>query len=354
MSTVQARICEMREIESDWRALVRQSRRATPFQSFDWIYSHAACGLSVLPAAVAFVESGACIGIAPMEDVTRGRGFKRLALAGGDYRDLISAPGRETDVAEAFLAWVKNRDCDLVDMRNLRADSVALVCARTKAGASVAVAPHQGYPAVPLPSVWDEYEALLSPSLRRQLRYHRNKLARDIGPARVVRAGKEHLDECLDVMFRLHQKRFEAKGEPGAFASTAVRQFHTQVAQGFCKEGWLRLYVLYAGAKEAAALYCFQKDGEVIYYLGGFDPEFAVYCPSKLLIAHAIKDAIESGARVFDFLKGEEDYKRAWRAESRQTYRLLISSGLRGRAVAATLKLQPRAKRVAARLKRKS
>jgi CelD/BcsL family acetyltransferase involved in cellulose biosynthesis len=43
-----------------------------------------------------------------------------------------------------------------------------------------------------------------------------------------------------------------------------------------------------------------------------------------VLTAHAIEDAIDRGAREFDFLRGDEPYKYTWKPSERRNLRLLL------------------------------
>ena len=62
--------------------------------------------------------------------------------------------------------------------------------------------------------------------------------------------------------------------------------------------------------------------GRTIFYLSGFDPAFARYSPGKLVVAHAIEQAItRDAARAFDFLRGAEAYKYAWGAVDEPLFR---------------------------------
>ncbi|HPU25822.1 MAG TPA: GNAT family N-acetyltransferase [Phycisphaerae bacterium] len=54
------------------------------------------------------------------------------------------------------------------------------------------------------------------------------------------------------------------------------------------------------------------RSRRLYYYLGGFDPEYGRLSPGKLLVAHALEQAIGEGMRGFDVLRGREDYKYEW------------------------------------------
>ena len=58
-----------------------------------------------------------------------------------------------------------------------------------------------------------------------------------------------------------------------------------------------------------ASFLCIEYGGSVGLYNSGFDPAHARLAPGIVLLAHLIRDAIERGVPVFDFLRGEESYK---------------------------------------------
>ncbi|MFX9097154.1 GNAT family N-acetyltransferase, partial [Acinetobacter baumannii] len=51
------------------------------------------------------------------------------------------------------------------------------------------------------------------------------------------------------------------------------------------------------------------------FYQMGFNPEFGSISPGNLLLSFAIRTAIEDGSKEFDFLRGDEPYKRRWQAQ---------------------------------------
>ena len=343
---VSCRIAGWAELKELWRKL-EASCDISPFQTWDWVYNFQSHDLGPGEALLlSFEVEGTCVGIVPLAKMGGKGGLKRLTLLGGDYCDILALPEYQEEVVREFLEWLlaHRGTWDLVDIRGLKPGSPLLHPIAVK-GLRVEKIPHQEYPAACLPPTWEAYLASLGKSLKTQLRYYPNKLARDHGHLGVTLATAETLDKDIDTLFRLHQMRWESKGKPGIFGITQSRDFHKALAPQFLESGILRLFVLRAGGRAAAAAYCFRLNQETIYYVGGFDTELANYRPLKILIGKAIKSSVEEGQTVFDFIKGEEEYKSEWRAENRQTYRLLItSSGLKSKAVVAALKLEPKVK----------
>jgi CelD/BcsL family acetyltransferase involved in cellulose biosynthesis len=70
----------------------------------------------------------------------------------------------------------------------------------------------------------------------------------------------------------------------------------------------------------------------MLFYLSGFDPQWAAFSPGVLLIAHAIEEAIREGQQEFDFLRGNEPYKYLWGAQDSSTWQRTLSHPARDAA----------------------
>ncbi len=346
------------DVMTPWADLVRLSDRATVFQSPEWVISAAHENIFAGDHFLAAVYSESdLIGIIPLTKRGDLGQVKRLLLLGGDYNDAVFHPDWEAPGVEAFARWLRSASthCELADFRSLHPESV-LLAHRDKfysGRTSVQRIAHHSYPVIRLDRSWEEFRGGLSKSLREDLRYLPRRLARDHGTVVVRRAAPENVDADMATLFRLHQSRWQAKGEDGAFATEAVQRFHLSVARGFSGRGALALYTLAVEDKAIGSLYCLESRHETVFYLCGYDPEFAFFSPVKLLLARAIEDAISAGKSSFDFLKGEEDYKNRWQAQPRPTTRLLIGKrGFRPWFVMTGLSLQPQAKALSKRLRR--
>jgi CelD/BcsL family acetyltransferase involved in cellulose biosynthesis len=343
-------------LEQSWRGLWRESPNATVFQSWDWIYSFWKNGLAAgEPLLLSFHDGDRCVAIAPLTRLGTGTQLRRLTLMGGDYCDILATSDASVAAANALFEWLSSQKgkWDMADFKGLPANAV-LLRATEFSGLLQQRLAHQVYPAIDLPTTWSEYMELVGKKLRNQIgRYYVRRLEREHGVVCFRAATGETVLDDMETLFRLHQERWEGKGLPGIFSTEPVRLFHRELATGLSRSGNLRLYVLEVAGEPVGAFYGFAHGSEMIYYLGGFSERYSKHGPLKLLIAHAIRAAIEEGLQVFDFIKGEEDYKNDWRAVSRPTYRLLISRrSLRPQLVITALRMQPTVKQLRRKLKR--
>jgi CelD/BcsL family acetyltransferase involved in cellulose biosynthesis len=157
--------------------------------------------------------------------------------------------------------------------------------------------------------------------LVKQIRYLQRRAERDGLPVSVDNVTQANFEPSFGALVDLHRARWRQRGEQGMLGGD-LEEFHRDAARGLLQEGLLRMYTLSLGRHIAAGFYGYHAAGRTVFYLGGFDPAFASYSPGKLVVAHAIEDAIvRDRARTFDFLRGAEAYKYAWGAADEPLFR---------------------------------
>lgn len=133
--------------------------------------------------------------------------------------------------------------------------------------------------------------------------------------------------------------------EAGSFGIAEYRAFLEDLAAR--KQARKRHYLarLCRDGVTSAALYGFVLGGVLDDYQSGFDP--ARSGAGKLLLGSVMEDAIQRlGLREFDFLRGEETYKRIWSDGSRRTRTLLAwGPGVRGACNRLSWRLRLQAQR---------
>ena len=121
---------------------------------------------------------------------------------------------------------------------------------------------------------------------------------------------REHAHAILDDLEQLHQQRWRARGEPGAFASPRFRAFHRRLVDRWLPEGRAVVFAVRREGETVAALYGFVVDGILQLYQGGFRPfedkKISVGAAALLLLARA---AHERGMAGCEYLAGDYHYK---------------------------------------------
>jgi len=168
---------------------------------------------------------------------------------------------------------------------------------------------HESSPVIDVAGLtWDDYLAARSSNFRSQVRRKERKLERDHGMTyRLSEGGPEQLSRDLDSLFELHRARWREEGS-GAFDDTR-EAFHRDFASVAAERGWLRLWLAEVEGQPIAAWYGFRFAGADWYYQFGRDPQWDRSSVGLVLLAHTVRDAIESGQREYKLLRGGEGYK---------------------------------------------
>lgn len=316
-------LADCERLVPEWRVLWWQDERATPFQSPGWLlHCWEAQGTEQLWILSAHVEDR-LVGLLPLGiHFNLGTGERRVHLLGtgpSDYLDVLVAPAWADAVVPALVDRLQRETArwDLCDFQELRADS-PLVGVELPAGWPQRLDLQSRCPVLELPPEAPDVSAVVPRRFWRQLGHCRRRLAA-LGSVRLERADVQSFPELFEAFMHLHGARWSRFGRFGVAADLAPLLREAGIE--FLAQGQLRLYALRLGNRIIASLLAFEHHRRFHYYLGGFDPEFASWSPGSLLIGEVVQDAICSGARAFDFLRGDEPYKYRWGARDRSTHR---------------------------------
>jgi CelD/BcsL family acetyltransferase involved in cellulose biosynthesis len=194
---------------------------------------------------------------------------------------------------------------------------------------------------------WDAYLAARSSNFRGQVRRRERRLGRD--HELVFRLADEPaaVAPALDEVIRLHDLRWV--GGSAAFAG-ARRPFHHDFAARAHERGWLRLWLLELDGRVVAGWYGFRFGGQEWFYQSGRDPGNDSDVVGFVLLAHTVRAAAQDGIGVYRLLAGGEAYKARFATEHPECERVVLASGIRGRAYVGGLAGRRVAGRVRTRL----
>jgi CelD/BcsL family acetyltransferase involved in cellulose biosynthesis len=172
---------------------------------------------------------------------------------------------------------------------------------------------------VALPTEADGVPKLLRPGSRRKLRCYL-KNAAQAGGFEIERCqSKAELQDWFAQLIALHQRRWTARGERGVFASSRFLEFHRRIAPLLFEEGKLALYAISQRGCKIAIIYGFRHGKTISAYQSGFDVRFNAKISLGLVVyALCLEEAVRSGAAEWDFLRGEEPYKKLWPVDMRR------------------------------------
>jgi CelD/BcsL family acetyltransferase involved in cellulose biosynthesis len=316
---------ELAAIAEPWNDLAGD----IPFRRFDWLapwwrhYHRPMASLFVLSVED---QSGRIRGLAPWYlESTPGQGRVIQFLGSGevcsDYMSILAQPGFEQSVAAALCDWLCGEaaeEWDLIQLLGVESGDLNVGLLANQFSARdyhVHRQPGMDCWRLALAPTWEDFVSGLHSSRRAKIRQALRKHF-DNGQA-VVRllTDPAELDRRFDMLVDLHQRRRHELGQPGCFASAEFADFHRDISRRFYAAGKLRLLWTELAGRPIAAEYSLTGGDTVYYYQTGIEPEAVKVGPGWLGMIGSLQQAIQTGYRTFDFLRGDEAYKTSWGAQ---------------------------------------
>jgi len=257
-----------------------------------------------------------------------------------DYATILAAPEDLPAVADAVVAHLAGDTgehdgtgpWDVVDLRRLRCGDPAadqLVAAFRRAagrcGWDVTIEREDVCPVARFPAGadFDGFLATLGKKERHEIR-RKVRRAEASGEIRLTTSPDPLAD--LEDFIDLHQKRWGADGLfPDTPGGACSRRFFRDLFAQFGPDGPVRLTRLTVGDRLIASGVHFDDGTRIGYYNAGVDPDARDLSPGVVMVAEYARQAIESGRRELDFLRGDEAYKYEWGAVDQPIQRILVS-----------------------------
>ena len=310
------------QLQDEWPAIHARIPGATPFTHPAFVTAWLRHFTPELPPVFLGIrDEEQLVGVATLEPgprVARQLGDPNVC----DYSGPIALPGFETDTAAGIIEWLMEDLTDGLELWGIAEDSP--VRAAISEGAShfgwTCAEEHEAVcPYIDLPADFEAYIASLPKHDRHELRRKLRNL-RAVGDVRfdgvtepeAVSAGMDRFLELMHI----------SRDDKDAFLTPAMEAFFRDLAPSMAAAGMARLSTLWLDGKSVAMLLAFEDPDTVYLYNSGFDPAEAHLAVGLLSKALAIEDAIARGKRRFDFLRGEEEYKRHLGGVPREVLRL--------------------------------
>jgi CelD/BcsL family acetyltransferase involved in cellulose biosynthesis len=177
---------------------------------------------------------------------------------------------------------------------------------------------------VELAASWDEYLSSLGKKDRHELRRKLRRLQSAGDLELHTYTTPQDVEAHLPVLLRL---MVESRRDKANFMSEQMGRFFHRMAPVMAQEGMVRLYELELDGKAVASVLCFDQARRLFLYNSGYDPEYASLSVGLASKALCLRDAIESGYRRVDFLRGHEPYKYDLGGRDQTIYRCVVRRG---------------------------
>src|SRR5919197_1727130 len=330
---------ELAGMRAEWSALLEQSDAAV-FNGWDWLYPYYQ---RVVPGLEPWVmtardRSGKLVGLLPLARERRRIGpvsIRRLCFlgeewVGSDYLDAVTLRERRHEVIRAFARELLDRcvEWDLLDLNDFdERSSTPEIVGDLFGGTGFDVravdcrlCPNETF------LEGESFEQFLRRT-RRQHNYlgRRKWLEAQVGFRVEVTTDPAKIARPLSEFFRLHALRWEEDGGSSGIIGPRVEAFHRDPTHFLSQAGKLRLYTAWLGEKALASVYGIVHRDTFSYYQSGMDPEWRSKSVGMVLVGATVENAIRSGLRHYDFLRGTEASKFDWVSKVRRTTGLRIA-----------------------------
>ncbi|MCH8921897.1 MAG: GNAT family N-acetyltransferase [Planctomycetes bacterium] len=322
-----------------WQRLLGQTRRATFFQSLDWLevyWRHYGQGQKL---RVLIVEAhGEVIGIVPLV-VRRKRSklgrMRVLTYPLDDWGTFYGPIGpNPTATLHAAMQHIHSttRDWDLLDLRWINNDHVdhrRTELAMRKAGFGADKKEMGQAGIADLRDGWEAYWAARTSKWRTNVRADQRKLAKlgrvsyvHYRPGGTVGGEDDPRWDLYDACEEVARRSWQSASQTGTTLShESVRSYLRDVHAVAVRCGALDVHLLLVDGRPVAFAYNYYWDGYVSGLRMGFDAQGGAKGAGTVLLRYALKESAERGDHTYDMGAGYLACKYRWLSRTETIYR---------------------------------
>ena len=321
---------ELVAIKDEWKNALERCEHSV-FSTWEWLstwWKHFGGNKQLL--VLVAEENDRIVGIAPlMYSVQTIFGLRQgmiqfIGSSHSDYNDFIMTD-KNKDWKKLFFDHINNlsENWSILELTDIPENGNSIPLLRK---ISNSIRPlYQCHYSI-LPKSYDALLSSLKRKYRRGLERNLRRLDKDGFKVHLVDYSEtQKIDDGMNTLFALHQKRWEQKGFSSTFSDLNFRNFNLEIARLFSEEGWLGLYSLELSGKPAAILYGFKYKDKYYAYIQGIDPTYLKYSIGNLLLLYVMNKCIQDQLTQFDMLRGAENYKKRWNTMTKWNFEAIVA-----------------------------
>ena len=136
----------------------------------------------------------------------------------------------------------------------------------------------------------------------------------------------------MEAGLRLEAAAWKGEAQTAIRCDPAISRFYSTLAGEAAERGWLRLHFLQGDNTRVAFDYSLDYKGRIYLLKVGYDPAYARFSPSNLLLSRVLESAFARGMTQYEFLGADAEWKMCWANQVRRHYWLFVFPGtLKGR-----------------------
>ncbi len=318
---------EFERMCTSWNKLLRQSISDTIFLTWEWLYTWAEHyiveGRKLFIIAVYTKDD--LIGIAPFYiNPIKSSFFKirQIEFLGSpetasDYLDILVQRGKEKEIAKYlydFLFLKVSSKWDSILLRDIPSESLFLLyfLRDVKKNRKYFELQDGSFcPFLKLPESNEQFILTLSPNRRKRLKYDLNTLKKQ-GEINFYTIQSMDCESHFKKFFTLYEKRWKN-------INSKFYLFLEKFVLKGAKEGWVCIDFFNFNGYDTAGLFFLRYQNRLSMYLMAVDTSLnKKISVGNILVGLSVEKAINDRVSVYDFLKGDEEYKFYWTDEGKK------------------------------------
>jgi CelD/BcsL family acetyltransferase involved in cellulose biosynthesis len=312
-------------LREEWEDLYSDSTRATPFQSWAWLYSWwESYGEAYELRLVMVRDGGLLVGLVPLM-LERRRGIGRLLFIGTgitDYLDVLARDGWEAEITAPVVRALKRMDrWQIADLQQLRPEAAAWSIFESWDGPRARVR-QDGFPMIDV-KPWNEVLGALSRNLRSTARRTIKRANKD--GVRCELATPAEAEQAARRFVALHREMWGGRDIRLEHLTERFESFFVAAAERLTACGLGRISQFWLDEEVIASHFLlFGRDFVGEHLFGARQEILRRYQLSSLYLWDAVNVALSRDSDKVNLLQGEESYKLRWASEVIYNHRVTL------------------------------
>jgi hypothetical protein len=226
-----------------------------------------------------------------------------------DYLDFIILPGKENFFFKALFQTLDQKGIKRLELSSQRPEGAifgSFFAENKVEGWTGSFEEENSSSELYLEGSWDAYLAGLHKKQRHEVRRKIRKLENETQSFSYQCLAEK--DEVLSFI-PLFMELFLQSPEKQNFMTSEMYKFFQHLITAAAETGLARFGLLEVEGRNVAAVLYFDYQNKIYLYNSGYESEYHSLSVGLLAKIFCIRDSIERGKQVFDFLKGREIYK---------------------------------------------